>query len=104
MSIPNDALRGNAGESMATFNAQGDMFKEPISDEAGFLIELFEKNTHTPSGISGVLNEYYNLAKNIDMTTQDILGTENPSKVAELRAAYQKYSTSLPEEPKFGIE
>ena len=88
-----------AGESVATFNAQGDMFKEPISDEVGFLIELFEKNTRTPSGISGVLNEYYNLVKNIDTTTQDIFGAENPSKVAELRAAYQKYSTSLTEEP-----
>ncbi len=88
-----------AGESVATFNAQGDMFKEPISDEVGFLIELFEKNTRTPTGISGVLNEYYNLVKNIDTTTQDIFGAENPSKVAELRAAYQKYSTSLTEEP-----
>lgn len=97
--IPNGVLRGSTSESVATFNAQGDMFKEPISDEVGFLIELFEKNTRTPSGISGVLNEYYNLVKNIDTTTQDIFGAENPSKVAELRAAYQKYSTSLAEEP-----
>ena len=76
--IPNGVLRGST---------------------VGFLIELFEKNTRTPSGISGVLNEYYNLVKNIDTTTQDIFGAENPSKVAELRAAYQKYSTSLIEEP-----
>ena len=88
-----------AGESVATFNAQGDMFNEPISDEVGFLIELFEKNTRTPTGISGVLNEYYNLVKNIDTTTQDMFGAENPSKIDELRAAYQKYSTSLTEEP-----
>lgn len=88
-----------AGESVATFNAQGDMFSEPISDEVGFLIELFEKNTRTPTGISGVLNAYYNLVKNIDTTTQDIFGAENPSKIDELRAAYQKYSTSLTEEP-----
>lgn len=88
-----------AGESVATFNAQGDMFNEPISDEVGFLIELFEKNTRTPTGISGVLNEYYNLVKNIDTTTQDMFGEENPSKIDELRAAYQKYSTSLTEEP-----
>lgn len=88
-----------AGESVATFNAQGDMFNEPISDEVGFLIELFEKNTRTPTGISGVLNAYYNLVKNIDTTTQDMFGEENPSKIDELRAAYQKYSTSLTEEP-----
>ena len=88
-----------AGESVATFNAQGDMFNEPISDEVGFLIELFEKNMRTPTGISGVLNEYYNLVKNIDTTTQDMYGAENPSKIDELRAAYQKYSTSLTEEP-----
>lgn len=88
-----------AGESVATFNAQGDMFNEPISDEVGFLIELFEKNTRTPTGISGVLNTYYNLVKNIDTTTQDMFGAENPSKIDELRAAYQKYSTSLTEEP-----
>lgn len=88
-----------AGESVATFNAQGDMFNEPISDEVGFLIELFEKNARTPTGISGVLNEYYNLVKGIDTTTQDMFGAENPSKIDELRAAYQKYSTSLAEEP-----
>ena len=88
-----------AGETVATFNAQGDMFNEPISDEAGFLIELFEKNTRTPTGISGVLNAYYNLVKNIDTTTQDMFGAENPSKIDELRAAYQKYSTSLTVEP-----
>ena len=60
---------------------------------------LFEKNTRTPTGISGVLNEYYNLIKGIDTTTQDMFGAENPSKIDELRAAYQKYSTSLAEEP-----
>ena len=87
------------GESVATFNAQEDFLRPQISEEVGFLVELFEKNSRTPTGISGVLNEYYNLVKNIDTTTQDMFGEENPSKIDELRAAYQKYSTSLTEEP-----
>lgn len=83
------------GESVATFNAQEDFLRPQISEEVGFLTELFEKNSRTSTGISGVLNEYYNLVKNIDTTTQDMFGAENPPKIERLRTAYKNYATDL---------
>ncbi len=84
-----------AGETVATFNAQEDFLRPQISEEVGFLIELFEKNSRTPTGVSGVLNEYYNLVKNIDTTSQDMFGVENPPKIDQLRQAYGRYATDL---------
>lgn len=64
----------------------------------GFLVELFEANTKSSSGISGVLNEYYETVKGIDTTTQDIFGEGNPSKLSMLQKAFLEYSSQTPED------
>ena len=66
----------------------------------GFLVELFEANTKSSSGISGVLNEYYETVKGIDTTTQDIFGEGNPSKLSMLQKAFLEYSSQAPEDLK----
>lgn len=66
----------------------------------GFLVELFEANTKSSSGISGVLNEYYETVKGIDTTTQDIFGEGNPSKLSMLQKAFLEYSSQTPEDLK----
>ena len=66
----------------------------------GFLVELFEANTKSSSGISGVLNEYYETVKGIDATTQDIFGEGNPSKLSMLQKAFLEYSSQAPEDLK----
>ena len=88
------------GETVETFVGQQDFTRPELPGESVFLMDLFEKNARTPSGISGVLNAYYDLAKNIDTSTQDMFGAENPSKIDVLRNAYKKYATTLTEEPK----
>ncbi len=88
------------GENVETFVGQQDFTRPELPGESVFLMDLFEKNARTPSGISGVLNAYYDLAKNIDTSTQDMFGAENPSKIDVLRNAYKKYATTLTEEPK----
>lgn len=85
------------GLTFAQYKAQGQLFDAPLSDEAGFLMELFEANSKTPTGISGVLNEYYKLAKNIDTTTEDMFGAQNPTKIEELQKAFERYSALAPE-------
>ncbi len=63
-------------------------------------MELFEANTKSSSGISGVLNEYYETVKGIDTTTQDIFGEGNPSKLSMLQKAFLEYSSQTPEDLK----
>ena len=86
------------GRTLAEYNAQAEMFEAPPSDEAGFLVQLFEANAKSPSGISGVLNEYYRRAKNIDTSSQDMFGEENPSKFNVLQNAFEVYSSENPQE------
>lgn len=86
------------GRTLAEYNAQAEMFEAPPSNEVGFLVQLFEANTKSPSGISGVLNEYYRRAKNIDTSSQDMFGEENPSKFNVLQNAFEVYSSENPQE------
>lgn len=88
------------GENVETFVGQQDFTRPELPGESVFLMDLFEKNARTPSGISGVLNAYYDLAKNIDTSTQDMFGAENPSKIDVLRNAYKKYATAVSDEPR----
>lgn len=88
------------GETVETFVGQQDFTRPELPGESVFLMDLFEKNVRTPSGISGVLNAYYDLAKNIDTSTQDMFGAENPSKIDVLRNAYKKYATAVSDEPR----
>lgn len=83
------------GQSVAEFEAQTDIFRESPSAEVMFLCRLFENNQKTPSGISGVLNEYAAQCKKIDTTTADLFGEEDPSKLEKLQAAYDHYSMDL---------
>ena len=75
------------------------LFLRP-DETVGFLVELFEANTKSSSGISGVLNEYYETVKGIDTTTQDIFGEGNPSKLSMLQKAFLEYSSQTPEDLK----
>lgn len=83
------------GQTVAEFEAQADMFREPPSEETMFLCKLFEENQKTSSGISGVLKQYAEECRKIDTTTQSLFGEEDPSKIEKLRSAYDHYATDL---------
>nr|DAR29710.1 MAG TPA: ParB ddrB-like ParB superfamily domain [Caudoviricetes sp.] len=83
------------GQTVAEFEAQTDMFREPPSEETMFLCKLFEENQKTSSGISGVLKKYAEECRKIDTTTQSLFGDEDPSKLEKLRSAYDHYATDL---------
>ncbi len=85
----------NKGMNLADFSAQGDFFRAAPSDEVMFLMGLFEENSKTPSGISGVLRQYAGECKKIDTTTMDMFGTENPSKLEKLEQARDHYAADI---------
>lgn len=79
------------GRTYKDYTSQLEMFEPAPSAEVSFLMELFEANVKTPTGISGVLNEYYSLVKNIDTSSVDMFGEGNPPKIAELQKAFERY-------------
>lgn len=79
------------GRTYKDYTSQLEMFEPAPSAEVSFLMELFEANAKTPTGISGVLNEYYSLVKNIDTSSVDMFGEGNPPKIAELQKAFERY-------------
>ncbi len=83
------------GQTVDEFAAQADMLREEPAPEVMFLCRLFEENRKTPGGISGVLKEYAAQCKQIDTTTVDLFGAEDPAKLEKLQAAYNYYSMDL---------
>ena len=83
------------GQTAAEFEAQPDMFRQQPSAEVMFLCRLFEANQKTPSGISGVLNEYAAQCRKIDTATADLFGEEDPGKLEKLQSAYDRHATDL---------
>ena len=86
------------GQTVDEFAAQTDMFREAPSAETMFLMRLFEENSKSSGGISGVLRQYAAECKKIDTTTQSLFGEENPTKLEKLEEAYRHYAADLSNE------
>ena len=86
------------GQTVDEFAAQTDMFRDAPSAETMFLMRLFEENSKSSGGISGVLRQYAAECKKIDTTTQSLFGEENPSKLEKLEEAYRHYAADLSNE------